>query len=1237
MATTNTITRIQLIGDLKGYLDLDETTVLPLTYAISEVRDISTKKGTISKSIVLPASKNNKRLLNYYFDVNILAGTFNINKLQYCNVIQNGITILENALIQLVSINKEQNNNMYDDKVSFTVLVKDVTSDFFTKISDKFLTNITGLTKNLLYTAENVIDSFDNTYVDGYKFIMPFNPELASDAKFDLTEFSPGIYARYYFDKIFSNAGYLYNWPDMDSPEINFSKLIIPYNGDVIRTNKTDFDNYKVIAESTGSTITPTRFQTLFGGNPFVRTINSSLYTKIKITDELFDLSNSYNASASTYTTPNIPSATNNTKYKIDVTYDVVLVNNESTSVRVFEYPEETGIFESDFRIRPQLFLSVGGNLQAPMNLNNTIVIPNRTPYSIGTTTVLSARTATFNQTIFGINPNVNVTVQGFLEVPLAIDKHIFVDALTESGSYNDVFYQLRITDIRIEIVPEIDADYGYNVLLDVNRYVPNEIKQSDFIKSILTMFNAYVTVNKDNTNQLDIITRDKYYDEGKLEDWTHKLVKDDKQEIKFLPELQNKKYLLTYKADDDVANDNYLKATGEIYGQLEFTFNNDYVKDRKTPEIIFSPTPIFNSSFGAVLPMWAGGAPKNNIRILYDGGELPTQSPYTIYNYWYSSTNMNVVSGTTYPHISHWNKPKDPTFDLNFGVCSYYFRSDDYGSKTNNNLFNLHWRRTLQQLNSGKMLTAYFNLNETDIQRMKLNDKIRIDNSYWNINKIQDYNANSTSPTKVELISIDEGLAVPFATRDVIQLRRNDPAFYAINANTIERNKYINNNLSNGIVMLDGRHNLVTEDASGIVLGDNNTVNTSSFVLGNNNSVNVDNVIVIGDGITADTNNTLYANNIIVSGGTINNIPITGIQSQLELINISGNTGWRLLGQDPLNYGQIGQNAVDFSIQSSPSNNGATGNISFAEGNSTIASGNNSHAEGNSTEARGNASHSEGLASIASGLTAHAEGNTTIAGGNASHAEGYGTEAYGSQTHTQNYLSKAIGDSSHAGGEQTIANGRTSFIHSTTSQVDGDRSVVLGGENITGATDDTVYVPNLNINYQPSAATGTTSSELLLREADGTIKTITITDLISLLPSGMGDSELILDINYSAGTTAHTYTIIKDDLGYGTGLTFSMTFTSEPNSNGFYATADIIFPTGITEKLVYKYGTLPRPFTPFLYQIRAGGIDEGFYHLGVNYNESSTVKRFYSSGYPSGVITAGDLLNFVLVFRALP
>ncbi len=58
--------------------------------------------------------------------------------------------------------------------------------------------------------------------------------------------------------------------------------------------------------------------------------------------------------------------------------------------------------------------------------------------------------------------------------------------------------------------------------------------------------------------------------------------------------------------------------------------------------------------------------------------------------------------------------------------------------------------------------MTAYFYLRETDIQYMELNDKIRIDNSWWSINKIIDYNANDSSPTKVELISLETEIDLP-------------------------------------------------------------------------------------------------------------------------------------------------------------------------------------------------------------------------------------------------------------------------------------------------------------------------------------------------------------------------------------------------------------------------------------------------------------------------------------------
>jgi hypothetical protein len=167
------------------------------------------------------------------------------------------------------------------------------------------------------------------------------------------------------------------------------------------------------------------------------------------------------------------------------------------------------------------------------------------------------------------------------------------------------------------------------------------------------------------------------------------------------------------------------------------------------TKELIFSPTPSTKTIFGAYVPMLAGAAPKTNIRILYDGG-MGTCSPYNIYDY----GTTGLTNRTTYPMVGHFNNPLNPTFDINFATCDFYYYSPQ--SLTNNNLYNLYWRRTINQINVGKMLIANFNLKEDDIQALKLNDKIRIDNSWWNINKVIDYDASRNTLTKVELISID-------------------------------------------------------------------------------------------------------------------------------------------------------------------------------------------------------------------------------------------------------------------------------------------------------------------------------------------------------------------------------------------------------------------------------------------------------------------------------------------------
>jgi hypothetical protein len=101
---------------------------------------------------------------------------------------------------------------------------------------------------------------------------------------------------------------------------------------------------------------------------------------------------------------------------------------------------------------------------------------------------------------------------------------------------------------------------------------------------------------------------------------------------------------------------------------------------------------------------------------------------------------------------------------------------------------------------------------------------------------------------------------------------------------------------------------------------------------------------------------------------------------------------------------------------------------------------------------------------------------STTDAIGNYSYAEGSGTTA--------------SGIASHAGGNNSVASGDTSFIHSTNSFAIGARSAVLGGQNITGSTADTVYVPYLNVQ---SLYSGTSTTSLGIDSSGNIVSAATL------------------------------------------------------------------------------------------------------------------------------------------------
>ena len=826
-----------------GVLDVRQDVAFPLNFSVGDIRDISKRSGTFSKTIVLAGTDNNNQLLNHYYDVNIQAGTFNVATLTNCQVVQNNVVILDNALLQLVNVNKQQLTDAHEQEVNYEVVIKDTKAELFSAMNSAQLDDLDFSDLDHYQSTDFIVSTFNNTIADGYKYVLPYS---TNGNEYQMSQMKPAIYAKTYFDRIFSNAGFTYQWAGLT--QAGFDKLLIPYNGD---ENSVDWQEYKVTAEKVAVT---TKVQSTSGS--FV-----DFSDFITNWTETLDLQNIFNPTTGVYTAPTEtdPASSQTYEFVFNVTYRIKYENYSALPVRPYE--NILAGTPGEFPFRGDLSVNING----VSNINGTFAllsgpdvndyIPSGTSYS-----------PTYANTVIS-SPGTIIFTGDTIKIRLGLTSLGNAQVRWGTAGLVPSRVDVNIDDIQIQmsILPNSNTPV-IGGFFEMNQYVPQKIKQADFVKSIFQMYNLFADVDPSQPNNIILRHRDEYYDSGIEKDWTYKLAKDKEQNLEFLPDISNKRMILTYKQDNDEPNVLYQQSTDEIYGQQEYIFDSEYVRDVDQKELIFSPTPIARTTFGAVVPMINGQTPKTNIRILYDGGEqtcgawnLTSSSPFGTYDI------------EVYPAITHFDDPNTPTFDINFGTCDFYYYNPQ--TLTNNTLFNLYWRRTINQINVGKMLTAYFYLNEGDINSLKLNDKIRIDNSWWNINKVIDYNANKNQLTKVELISVDTEIdLVPFQTNT----GNPAPSTTINNALMSVRSSAMNSSnviLEGSNVVVYGVRNTIAQGVRGVVIGDNQILNEDGLM-------------------------TPRINGVIVSrGGYICNLTQTGTTAPTVIVFTGQNVIWTRTG----------------------------------------------------------------------------------------------------------------------------------------------------------------------------------------------------------------------------------------------------------------------------------------------------------------------------------------------------
>ncbi len=730
---------------LDTYDDFD----LKLNYSIAENSDISKRNSAYSKTITLPGTPNNHRI----FRTSYLVTTKNSFPLEYPVRIQ--ITDDDNVILQGYSKLQKIILSQTDSIVKYELTVYTHFIDFYKNIGDYFLIGNDFQTRDLDFsewdhklTSSNITSSWwKGSILQGGYSNLPVEPVasgnnvLGTGYTYPLIDWGftqtsipnrlmrPAIYVKEIWDKIFNKTGFTYSSTFLNSDR--FKRLLYPaiepitvsqYAAEILNAG---YNNTSLFTVNTSTSCGPGGICVTFNFPPtIINTIQQSSG------DSALGTGNQYDVLL-------------NGNYSLNVTIDNLsgTVNTQGVftiSICKFSGGIETVIDYRDFTI-----------------VDN--VTPPELPQSIYVEDIfLQAGDAIYLKASGLIAPIL------FLGNPTVTSVSIFIDGVD-------------FTVNRIVGSPIYEDDY-----VECNQLLQNDVKQSDFVTSIIKMFNLYVEPDKNNPFLLYIEPRDIYYSTTTVKDWTLKRDLSRNFIIEEASDLRHKNLLFSYTPDVDGINKYYTDATGDTWGQK---FLDADVLTTSTVKIqpLFAPTP--QDDF--VVPANNGSIITPKIYLTNEDGTVKTDQKYKPrilfwggIQYWTSDNGVwrlmsdHVGQSITYsklnncnfyPYAGHLNKPfGDEDFDLNFGQCQWYFQSFEPISTwvTYKNLYNDYYGRMIDEYLDvdSKMVTAWIYLTGSDIKNIRFNDTIQIDENFYRLNKISNYSPNTV--TSVELLKVRQFLS---------------------------------------------------------------------------------------------------------------------------------------------------------------------------------------------------------------------------------------------------------------------------------------------------------------------------------------------------------------------------------------------------------------------------------------------------------------------------------------------
>lgn len=828
--------RIQIYeGSKEGYLDITGKSPAMFNMSMDDIKDVAKLGGNYSNTLSISNTKEAQEILGHIFSVHVSAETgiiFDTRKKIKCALVENGAVFQDNLNLQLKEVQVSKWNI-----IGYSIEVYDDKAELFNKMNNALLTDLDFSDGDHVLTREHVHETFARE--DATDGIYKYHLSTTNGNTYGLNQFKPAIFVSEYIRRATQSAGI--ELEIVDSDLVKFDRCIVPC------TRKVSAPAEPIIVqERTIDTANNVILNTIEAYNQA-----PNLSTKIIFPTEIYDIKSAYNDTTGAFEPfVNFP-AGQAVNFKIDFTAELEIKNTTTNALtqvaRLSTAPNQ------DDRLAMRFYLKKN-------NINAYgIAYKDSTPWiTIPKTETLSS----LEQAYIGEGSGSVTLVAGSMLTTDDIFQH-FASCWTPSGRWNKwvkgsgqevaVQHIVKITSATITISANTDGGFFIGNVIRLNDYVPEKMKQSDLLKSIVTLNNMWAI--KTGENKFQLIRRTEYLESGETKDWSDKL-EHDKYTLSEISELTNKKMLFSYKGDQDTLNKAYTDTTAEVFGQFEFTFDSEHVRQEKKVEIPISPTPMHQTNFGAVVPAIEMIDPKANVRLLVNGDVQPCGS--------FSITSPGIaeyVISDGYPFVGHTDHPFEPTIDLNFGVCDYYFYPQT--RLTNNNMFNLNWRGVCYQINRGRLLKGLFNLSITDIYNFKFSDKIHCLGQDWHVNLIK---AN---------LNRKEGEGNYLAIVELITAQETDK----VEASQINTGGLIPGPRKPklpGIPIRDGLTNGILTDFVREVTKKNNTfLNPSGGnvqVQGENNTIyeGVDNALIVANGKEITENGLWLQNFGIKEDGTI-------------------------------------------------------------------------------------------------------------------------------------------------------------------------------------------------------------------------------------------------------------------------------------------------------------------------------------------------------------------------------